>query len=509
MATSALHGNARPRGGRGLLKTIVPLLLFVAVGGLLSLAASSLLGRFGVGGAALVIVCLPLALIAGFFAITDSAGQVRALWAEMTWWHWLWLLIFLSSLVFRVREVSTARTDPLDFWAMMRIVPQALVFAVLAIKFAVRRPPWLGSLFRGPMGALTVYGIVCLVSSLWSVYPSWTLYKSWEFLVDVALLALVLAVVRSTEEYRSLFTLTWALFLVQLLWVWIGVFIWPEEALHPHIGRTGSYALNGVFPIMGANSVGEAGAVLAILGLCRLLPLRGAGTNRRWNSLLVVFGTASLLASQTRSALAGFVFALVVFFVLSRRIRLGLALAALGVPLALFTSLGEAVWNFIRRDQSSAELASLTRRTDWWGFAWHQFSQHPFTGLGAYAAGKFAVLGNLKVNASTLHSDYMEVLVGTGFWGMVPLVLAIVGTWWLLLRYVRSAQLPVFERQLALEAACILAVGTVRSFFDTEFIWHAPLLFLVILGYAELLRRQHQRVLQRARSTQFEAFVPA
>ena len=146
---------------------------------------------------------------------------------------------------------------------------------------------------------------------------------------------------------------------------------------------------------------------------------------------------------------------------------------------------------------------------DWWGFAWHQFSQHPFTGLGAYAAGKFAVLGNLKVNASTLHSDYMEVLVGTGFWGMVPLLLAIIGTWWLLLRYVRDLKLPAFERQLAFEAACILAVGTVRSFFDTEFIWHAPLLFLVILGYAELLRRQHERVLERARAAQFEAFVPA
>jgi O-antigen ligase len=509
MATSSLHGNTRPRIGRGPLKTLAPLLLFIAIGGLLSVAASSLLGWFGGGAAALVIVCFPLALIAIYFAVTESASQARALWTEMTWWHWLWLLIFLSSLVFRVREVSAARTDPLDFWALMRVVPQALVFAVLAVKFAVRRPPWLGSLFRGPVGALAAYGIVCAVSSLWSVYPTWTLYKSWEFLVDVALLALVLAVVRSSEEYRSLFTLTWAVFLAQLLWVWIGVLIWPDEALHPHIGRTGSYALNGVFPIMGANSVGEAGAVLAILGLCRLLPLRGAANNRRWNLLLVVFGTGSLLASQTRSALAGFILALVVFFVLSKRIRLGMTLAAVGAPLAFLTPLGDAVWNFVRRDQSTAELASLTRRTDWWGFAWHQFSQHPFTGLGAYAAGKFAVLGNLKVNASTLHSDYMEVLVGTGFWGMVPLLLAILGTWWLLLRYVRDVKLPVFERQLAFEAACILAVGTVRSFFDTEFIWHAPLLFLVILGYAELLRRQDQRVMERARAAQFEAFVPA
>ena len=490
MGASPIQGVINPPSGRGRLHTVWPLVLFLATGGMLSLAAFSLLSYFGFGIAALAIVAFPVVLVAAFCGIRDSISQAQALWSEFTWWHWLWLLIFLSSLVFRVREISAAKSDPLDPWALVRIVPQVLVFAVLMIKLAVRRPAWLSSLFRGVVGALAVYSMVCLVSSIWSVYPSWTLYKSWEFLVDVALVALILAVVESAEEYRGLLTLTWALFLVQLLWAWVGVFIWPDEALHPHIGRTGSYALNGVFPIMGANSVGEAGAVLAILGLCRLMPLWGASFNRRWNLLLFMFGTVSLVASQTRSAMAGFVLAIAVFLILSHRTRLAVALAVLGTSLTLLTPMGEILWNFIRRDQSTAELESLTRRTDWWGFAWHQFSQHPFTGLGAYAAGKFAVLGNLKVNASSLHSDYMEVLVGTGFWGMVPLVIAILGTWWLLVRYVRDPSLPVNERQLSLEAACILAVGTVRSFFDTEFIWHAPLLFLVILGYAELLRRR-------------------
>jgi hypothetical protein len=35
----------------------------------------------------------------------------------------------------------------------------------------------------------------------------------------------------------------------------------------------------------------------------------------------------------------------------------------------------------------------------------------------------------------------------------------------------------------------VLSVITVHSFFNDELIWHAPLYFLIVLGYAELLRR--------------------
>jgi hypothetical protein len=31
---------------------------------------------------------------------------------------------------------------------------------------------------------------------------------------------------------------------------------------------------------------------------------------------------------------------------------------------------------------------------------------------------------------------------------------------------------------------------TLHSFFNVELIWHAPLLFFVVLGYSEMLRRR-------------------
>jgi hypothetical protein len=89
-----------------------------------------------------------------------------------------------------------------------------------------------------------------------------------------------------------------------------------------------------------------------------------------------------------------------------------------------------------------------------------------------------------------LHSDYLETLVGTSFWGLIPLLTALFGTWWMLIKFVRNPFLLPFERQLALEAIGVLGVITVRSAVNVELIWHAPQFFLAVLGYAEFMRRR-------------------
>jgi len=149
------------------------------------------------------------------------------------------------------------------------------------------------------------------------------------------------------------------------------------------------------------------------------------------------------------------------------------------------------VVSFLERGQSQDQMESLTGRTEWWHLAWQGFMEHPWTGLGAYAGGKFGVLSKMGFgDTPQLHSDYLETLVGTSIWGLIPLLAGLFGTWWLLVQFVRAPSLQPFERQLALEAIGVLGVITVRSFVNVELIWHAPQFFLVVLGYAELLRRR-------------------
>ena len=47
-------------------------------------------------------------------------------------------------------------------------------------------------------------------------------------------------------------------------------------------------------------------------------------------------------------------------------------------------------------------------------------------------------------------------------------------------------------QRLQVEAIGILAVLSVRSMFTVELIWHPPLNFLLVLGFAEYLRRAYR-----------------
>jgi cbb3-type cytochrome oxidase subunit 3 len=118
-----------------------------------------------------------------------------------------------------------------------------------------------------------------------------------------------------------------------------------------------------------------------------------------------------------------------------------------------------------------------------------QLMHHPFTGLGAYAAGRFAVLGKLGVGAAAMmHSDWIEVLIGTSFWGLIPFAGALIAAWWFLFRCIRSNTFAPEQRQLALELFALLGMLTMHSFFNDELSWHCPLLYFSILGYAEWIR---------------------
>jgi O-antigen ligase len=131
---------------------------------------------------------------------------------------------------------------------------------------------------------------------------------------------------------------------------------------------------------------------------------------------------------------------------------------------------------------------------DWWEYAWHEFSKHPWTGLGAYAGSRFDVLAGLGATyTSSVHNTYLEVIVGTGFGGLLPVILALAGTWWVLLGASRRLRRMEKGPRLAPEAIGVLSVITVRSFFTAHLIWHPSLAFLMLVGYAEFLRRHRQR----------------
>jgi O-antigen ligase len=484
---------------------LVAIAVAAIIGFVLTAEISSLpLHHPHVSGALIIlfITLVPLAFLTSASALPQLWRKLRALKYQLRWWHGLWILLYLSTLVFRKREATVAQEQPLDAWALFRLLPEMIVLLVLCVQLLRKRPGWLPYLFRGLLLAVTLYGLACAASAVWSVFPAWTLYKSLEFLLDLSVLAAALANIETLEQYKVLFDCALTIYAVELVWVWMQWPLFPSEVFEDS-------RLKGLYPATAWNAVGESGAILAAIALCRLLPLSGRRSDRSFYGLLFAFGISSLLLSQTRSAVAGLAVGVIMTLILSRRIWQAVLMGALSGVAWFFTGAGATIITYLQRDQSESAMRNLTGRMDLWTYAWQQWTMHPFTGSGAYAAGRFAVMSKVGFDATTLHSDWMEMLVGIGLLGLIPFVIALAGAGWSLLRSVHSRLFAPDERQLAYESAVLLSVMVVHSFFNTELSFHAPLAFFAVFGCAELLRRNRKLLAERSFRPVQPVFEPA
>ena len=437
---------------------------------------------------------LALLALLGIFLVPIVLGQglkkVTTLVKSLRWWHGLWLLLFLSEFSFRVRDDRSIGQGIVDRSAAFRIALVAVTAVVLAARITLRQTPWARSLFRGLLGVLTTYVLVCAVSTVWSVYATWTLYKSLEYLVDLCLLAAILITVRSVKSYKSLFDWTWTLYGLLLVSVWLGALVWPQEAFQESKGLF-AHELYGVFPMVSSNSVGEFGAILAVVALTRLLLRSGEGSNRVFYSLVLTTALVTLVIAQGRSAITGLLLGapLVLFF--SKRVGAATLIVATILLLCLLGGT-EVFSTYFHRGQDPELFRSLSGRVDYWQFSWHELIKRPWTGFGAYT-DRFVILARLgEGDTSSVHSTYVAALVGMSVWGVIPIVVALVGVWWFLIRALQRFPYRSMEYRLAVEAVAVLAILTVRSFFTIHLVWHASEQFLVVLGYAEFLRRRQE-----------------
>jgi O-antigen ligase len=437
-----------------------------------------------------VLVVLLVLLLLGM-AFHRVLGKIAGALRCMKWWQILWLLVFISGLVFRDRDLHAIETDVVDGWAIFRIALVCVTAVVLLARLSLRQTPWLQQMCSGLTAALGVYCLVCLASCLWSVYPLWTVYKSLEFLVDVATLAAIIATAASVRTYKVLFDWTWTLQGLLLASVWLGLLLWRQEALVPSEGVWG-VMLTGVVPDVNSNSVGELGAVIGVIAFCRLLVSSGTTAARACYAFLLAIGIVTMCLAQGRSAIVGFILGTILALLFSGRVAVGFSLASASAVLLSFESIRSAFSGFMRRGEAEDALYRLSDRMDWWSSAWSRIMQHPWAGYGAFAGARFLVMAENKIDAG-IHSDWVEILVGTGLLGFVIAVLAVLATWWQLVKCARDSFLTPLERQLAIEAIAVLGVESVRSIFTTDLFWHPPIIFFACVGYAEFLRLRRKQ----------------
>ena len=447
-----------------------------------------------------------LLLIAPLVCVFVLPGAMKTLYVEsdalfksFTWWQGVWLLMMVSGLVFRVREVQNINAQPLDAWAGFRIGVEGIVGVILISRLVSGSTPWLRTLFLGLLAFMTAFAVIDLVSTSWSVKPLWTFYKSTEYLVDISVVAALITTLRSTKELEKLANWSWTLLGCLLVTSWVGAIIDPADALEKGFTLGPLQArLTGLIPNLSANAVGEFSAILGIVALYRMLDDPDKRFSRSWYALLLAAAMVTLVFSQTRSAIGAFVFAVGILLILTRRVIIGTVIAGLGAFCAIilfaFTNAGTVIWAYLARGQNAQQAEGLTGRVEWWQYGIQKFLEKPLTGYGAFAGGRFVILPGLgRLATPDLHSTIVETLVDTGIWGLPLLLITIAGIWFFLYRAVRSPKLDASESRVAVELLAVFAVISVRCIVSGDIIDHPAVSFFTVLCGAEFMRRRLQR----------------
>lgn len=333
------------------------------------------------------------------------------------------LLIGTTSTV--ARSADEVLTNPLVGESLLRGALATLALLIVLPLVVARLPLGTDVRFRG-LTAVSVYAMVAATSTLYSVAPFSTAGKAYELLVAVA----IGWAIAGNPDRRQLARQTIEILILhaalEVGLAVIGFFSIPHlfaevQSRTPFIGTA-----TMVSPYTHSNGLSAEGALISAYALTVWLAMRKTQTVqpkslRIWKSVFVIGTFGTVMASARQGLVIWLVSVAVALWVYRRSLLL------LAAP--LFTWLvvdnWDLVWQAVSRSQRTHTLETWSGRLLYWGSALEAWGDHPFTGFGFGAGGRFVALLRLdKTTISSVHSGYVEALVGVGILGVVPLIYA-------------------------------------------------------------------------------------
>jgi O-antigen ligase len=381
-----------------------------------------LLGRGNFGDAGYMLPLGMLAFLIGAWGFLRTAILDRRAFVAM-----LVLITFFLTITFRVRGFGDAGIDwqngtKIITWLAL------LVIAALNLRRTIRY--WADPVLI----LLACYIAITVISALYSKVP---LYSGACALGVLAYLAFASLAADVLGEKGVVTTLVWTLAAFCAV-SWIAVLVVPDVAFLSPYGDKEIYRLQGFSGHPNALAAQAATFILLTIGAYR------RGHLRPFTCLtLVVFGVATMVATNGRTAMISVVVACVLVELQSRRLLLAaMTIAFLLVGLVVMAvSIGrlvdsEALLGMLSRTGDTDEVMTMTGRTELWSFVWEKIMQRPLFGYGfnsfeATAADEW--FGSADAGVAT-HSNILQALFTVGIVGTLPYVGAnalLVGRWFM------------------------------------------------------------------------------
>jgi len=453
------------------LATVTALALWAIPGELLSWEAVGLVAL----GSVLVVLF--------YFTLGISSGRARD--PKTVALVIVWFLISSEAFFMRSTEGDETLHGSFVFGAYAEASMWVLSFAALLIV-TLRSPQYLNRMFRGPYKWLSLYGLLCLVSTIFSPQPLFSLAWALKLLVAILLIELYASQVCEVDDItRFLRTLFWAFAFISIAPLFTAVL--DPVSMFEEGGRLGGYVSWDL-------ATTESG-LLVLLAITLFNSSRSSAQRK----LLWVFGGLGAVLMVLYGGKTGNIAGLLgvfLFCVLQKKVGTGLGLVAgivaIGALILLLTPLGA----YLHEYQASGLGSTLTGRTPVWESTVAAIWKRPVFGYGFMATKFMSTSMELEWAAEKAHNVFLEVLYNNGLVGLAFFVAMNAAILKNLSRVIRRSRATASFRSMAAGClaiqASVLLNGIAASLFGGR-VSGPSIMLMALVGVSDWLARANDR----------------
>jgi O-antigen ligase len=391
----------------------------------------------------------------------------------------LWLMVWAGM----YSDIASLRGErlmagPMSFILAVRpVLP--LLAAVACFVILVRAGRISLSFTRGPVLALSAYGLLGLFCFFMSPEPFVSLYWGGLFLSAVFVAWAMVNLGDPEAQARVLMAVNAAIVAVLVVFYFAG----PMRPILMGAPNPRLYRLPFGLGLQNANGVGRFAGVLALLALSRIRH-KEIYLKAPWLGLLAV-SLVALALSESRTAILGFVVGSLLIVLLNRKFA-WLVLVIPGIFYYLYNA-----WFVWRFKGSFGTAFVLTGREATWRRVLEIAMRSPLLGHGFHA-------DRIMIEGEHVHMAYLHSFIQSGALGALLFAAAIVGLWWLILRERIPQRLASVEGEanfLMTESTALVGFMTARSFFESTAAFYGVdlLLLMPAIAYVQVWCRRNPR----------------
>ena len=333
---------------------------------------------------------------------------------------------------------------------------------------------------------LLSYGVVGVVSGLYSPNAILSVYKSIIIIIDICVCAVVLSYQPNRYYVKKFINLTYLFYTFLLISVILGAIIRPDLALEPKPYILG-FILGGVLPIMNPNDVAFVAGIICLVAINRLFDDKYTRIVKLLFVAILTCALVVLILGQARTSIIAFLISF--FLILFIRKKVGLMVASFLIIGALLV--GGAfphLESYFKRGQTQEQFISMSGRIHLWAEGWERVKEAPVLGYGM-ASTRFKTVIS-KFSAGHMHNAFLEVLINTGFMGFIFWLVALIFVASRIILYLPRGS-NSHDKTLAIDMVALMVYSLIRMWTGQTFVQHnySFFLFICLIAYSCLIQK--------------------